>query len=444
MNHPVAFLSAAILAACFAIAWMIHGNEKHTPVTPGSPLSVSHPQDVKKPDTPIADQHMRPARIIRGVIRSGETFNSTLARQKVDKRVSAEIIRGLSTVIDFKRCRPGESFCLSLDQKGHLMQCLYEKSPFEVYRLRPSHEDLQVLEAIRVPVSLELRVSRISGIIESSLFNSFIKAGATSRLTVAFADIFASQIDFNTESRSDDYFELIYERYFKDGVFVGYGRILAARYCSPGLRDLEAYYYEPAGKESGRYYDASGAELGASFLRSPLPVYRLTSKFTRRRLHPILKVYRPHYGVDLAAPVGTPVMAAADGWVKFVGWQRGFGRIVILGHRGGYRTYYGHLSRFGHGIKKGVKVRQKQVIGYVGSSGLATGPHLDYRIKQNGVFRNPFSLKFKPRSRLRGLKLERFKAYVGKWRHELKEGNDKGTLFVVTKKFIGPPNGWSG
>ncbi len=443
MGHLVTFLVAAILATGLAV-WMIQGGKKR-PYTPAWPFSSGfHPLDVKKPDTPTADQLVKPARIIKGVIRPGETFNIILDRQRVDKRVSAEVIRGLSTVIDFKRCRPGESFCLSLDQQGHVMQCLYEKSPFEVYRLQPSRKNLQMLEARRVPVSLERRVSRISGIIEHSLFNSFGKAGAATRLTVAFADIFSSQIDFNTESRPGDYFELIYERYFKDGALVGYGRILAARYCSPGLRDLEAYYYEPTGKKSGCYYDASGAELGASFLRSPLPVYRLTSRFTKRRFHPILKVYRPHYGVDLAAPIGTPVMAAADGWVKFVGWQRGFGRIVILHHRGGYKTYYGHLSRFGHGIRKGIKVKQKQIIGYVGSSGLATGPHLDYRIKQNGVFKNPFSLRFKPRSRLEGQELKRFRIYIRKWRQNLKEGDDKGTLFIETKKFMGPPSGWSG
>ncbi|MBW2164429.1 MAG: M23 family metallopeptidase [Deltaproteobacteria bacterium] len=235
---------------------------------------------------------------------------------------------------------------------------------------------------------------------------------------MAFTDIFASRLDFNTETRLGDQFDVIVEEYFKDDRFVGYGK--------------------------GKYYDSDGREVGTSFLRSPLPVYRVTSKFSKRRLHPILKVYRPHLGVDLAAPIGTRIMAAADGRVSFVGWQKGFGRTVILKHPGGYKTYYGHLSRFAKGIKKGIRVEQKQIIGYVGSSGLSTGPHLDYRIKENGIFKNPFNMKFKPKSKLAGKALDDYIEEQGEWRQLIENNSAPKTLQIETRKIRERPDGWLG
>ncbi|MHB1014423.1 MAG: M23 family metallopeptidase, partial [Desulfurivibrionaceae bacterium] len=151
-----------------------------------------------------------------------------------------------------------------------------------------------------------------------------------------------------------------------------------------------------------------GFELGESFIRSPVPMARVSSGFSYHRLHPVLDIIRPHLGVDLAAPVGTPIMAASDGRVEFAGWKGGFGKQIILDHSGGYKTYYGHLSRFAVNIKAGARVRQKQIIGYVGATGIATGPHLDYRMAQNGVFANPFNVKFRPRSQLAGTQLVLF------------------------------------
>ncbi len=385
----------------------------------------------------------KPAVIVKGIIRPGETFSHALERNKVDRALESQVIEGFSQVVDFRKCRPGDSFCVSLDDCGGLIRCTYERSPLEIYALEPNEDNKSKFHAFRDPVLLECRLTKLSGIIDSSLFSAFSKIGANSRLTMAFTDIFASSLDFNTETRLGDQFDVIVEEYFKDDRFVGYGKIVAAQYKNH-YKGFDAYYYRPEGQTKGKYYDSTGREVGTSFLKSPLPVYRVTSKFSRRRLHPILKVYRPHLGVDLAAPIGTRIMAAADGRVSFAGWQKGFGRTVILKHLGGYKTYYGHLSRFAKGIKKGIRVEQKQIIGYVGSSGLSTGPHLDYRIKENGVFRNPFNMKFKPKSRLSGKALDDYIEEQGEWGQLLENNSVPKTLQIETRKIRKQPDGWLG
>ncbi len=409
-------------------------------------LTSKQADPVENKDTEATADHtakIRPAVIVKGTIRSGETFSHALERNKLDRSLESQVIKGLSKVIDFRKCTPGDSFCISLDDCGELIRCTYERGPLEIYALEPNKDGTGEFHAFRDSVLLECRLTKLSGIIDSSLFSAFSRMGANSRLAMAFADIFASRLDFNTETRPGDQFDVIVEEYFKDDHFVGCGRIVAARYKNH-YKVFDAYYYKPEGQTKGKYYDSAGQEVGTSFLRSPLPVYRVTSRFSKRRLHPILKVYRPHYGVDLAAPTGTRVMAAADGRVSFVGWQKGFGRIVVLKHPGGYKTYYGHLSRFAKGIKKGIRVEQKQIIGHVGSSGLSTGPHLDYRIKKNGVFKNPFNMKFKPKSRLSGKALGDYIEEQSNWGQLLNNDSSPKTLLIETRKIRERPDGWLG
>jgi murein DD-endopeptidase MepM/ murein hydrolase activator NlpD len=431
-----------ILLFCF---WI--GDYRSLENSPAQNTFTSRQADpVENKDTEAATDYtakIKPAAIVKGTIRSGETFSHALERNKLDSSLKSQVIKGLSTVVDFRKCRPGDSFRIFLDDCGELIRCTYERGPLEIFTLAPDEGGTGEFHAFRDSVLLERRLTKLSGIIDSSLFSAFSRIGANSRLIMAFADIFASRLDFNTETSPGDRFDVIVEEYFKGNRFVGCGRIVAARYKNH-YKVFDAYYYKPGGQNKGRYYDSVGHEVGTSFLRSPLPAYKVTSRFSRRRLHPILKVYRPHYGVDLAAPTGTRVMATADGRVGFVGWQRGFGRIVVLKHPGGYKTYYGHLSRFAEGIKKGFRVEQKQIIGYVGASGLATGPHLDYRIKENGVFKNPFNMKFKPKSRLSGRALNDYIEKQSDWEQLLKNDSTPKTLLIETRKIRKRPDGWLG
>jgi murein DD-endopeptidase MepM/ murein hydrolase activator NlpD len=230
------------------------------------------------------------------------------------------------------------------------------------------------------------------GTIKNSLYQSAQDEGIDFDLAMALADIFAWDIDFYVDLRPSDHYSFIYEKRFRDGDFIGNGGIMAAHFYNENTHH-RAYYFEVPGR-GGDYYDEGGRSLRKQFLKSPLRYTRISSGFSRHRLHPILKIHRPHLGIDYAAPVGTPVQALGDGRVTFKGWKGGYGRYVEIRHSSQYTTSYAHLSRYGSKVKKGQTVKQGQVIGYVGSSGLSTGPHLDFRMKRNGSYVNPLRLRF--------------------------------------------------
>jgi murein DD-endopeptidase MepM/ murein hydrolase activator NlpD len=226
-----------------------------------------------------------------------------------------------------------------------------------------------------------------NGIIQHSVFSALKSQGADPNLAGQLALIFGWVVDFFTDIRPGDHFSILYEKKnYEDGSAV-LGRVLAARVYTRG-QEFYAFGYKTA-KRSWAYYDVEGKSLQKSLLRAPLSYTRISSNFSYRRKHPILKHYRPHYGVDYAAPTGTPVKSTGDGTVIAAAYQKDNGRYIKVRHNRHYTTYYLHLSRFAKGIRNGAKVRQGQVIGYVGSTGLSNGPHLDYRIKVDGRFVNP-------------------------------------------------------
>ncbi len=344
-------------------------------------------------------------REIIGEIHPGDSLASSFRSNGVDEEVQQSVISAFEGQVNFRDMKPHDRYTLTLDDDGGLVKCLYESGPLEVHAIERTAGGS--FKAKKLDVSLDCRTVKLQGTVESSLFAALSAFHEDPKLIYSFADIFASKIDFNTETRFGDRFELVFEKYYKKNQFVGYGKILMARYNSKEVGPLEGFCFDN-GREEPTYYDHRGFELGESFIRSPVPMARVTSGFSYHRLHPVLDIIRPHLGVDLAAPVGTPIMAASDGRVEFAGWKGGFGKQIILDHSGGYKTYYGHLSRFAVNIKAGARVRQKQIIGYVGATGIATGPHLDYRMAQNGVFANPFNVKFRPRSQLAGTQLVLF------------------------------------
>ncbi len=371
-------------------------NQQSATVAGNIPEVVPAPE-IETPSSPYTE--------IAGEINQGESFDGAMKRLSIPESVRLDIINGFDKSLDFKVLQPGDRFTILLDQDNSIAQATYASGLLNTHILARG-EDGSYL-ASRQAVPLECRIERISGIIESSLYSAFSALGEEPKLIHAYADIFASKIDFNTETRSGDRFELLVEKYFMDDAFAGYGRILVARYQQDNVT-YEGYHFASENTRGG-YFDANGEALGTWFIRSPIPFGRVTSRFTLKRKHPIDGVVRPHLGVDLAAPQGTPVMAAADGRVEFVGRKGGFGKTIIIRHNGGYKTYYGHLSGYKKGLRKDSIVSQKETIGYVGSTGISTGPHLDYRIQQNGVFRNPFGIKFQAKTILQGDELALFR-----------------------------------
>ena len=279
-------------------------------------------------------------------------------------------------------------------------------------------------------VELERRMEFASTTVKTNLWDALVSVLPNPELVKRITDIYAWEIDFFTESRAGDVFKVVFESLYKDNEFVKCGDILASEYTLCGVPHRAFLYTDPDGYTD--YYDENGYSLRRALLKSPLNYRRISSSYSQRRLHPIYMVYRPHLGIDYAASTGTPVVAAGDGIIKIKGWVNGFGNYVEIKHNFGLSTSYGHLSGFAKGIVEGRRVLQGQVIGYVGATGIATGPHLDYRVKKNNRFVNPLRMTVPASPPVKDEYMGDFKAIVAERMAELKRPVEK-KLYVLNE-----------
>jgi len=324
-------------------------------------------------------------------IRKRDTILGSLLRSGVASATAHEIVGTLRAAgANLRQVRPGDQLQLMYDAEGRLSTLGYAPNPWVYFEVTDRGSGW---EADRIEVEREVRVEVRLGNVRTSLWDAVERGVVTPRVLLDFVQIFESEFDFAADTREGDLFRILVEAHYADGVPVDHGRILAAQYMSAG-RTLTAVGFQDRNRFA--YYDPQGRSLKKTFLRSPLQFTRISSGFTYRRPHPILGGVRPHLAIDYAAPTGTPVWAVADGVVRFAGRKGGNGIQVLLRHRSGYQTYYNHLSRIARGVRSGARVSQKQVIGYVGSTGLSTGPHLDYRVSRHGKLVNPLGETFLP------------------------------------------------
>ena len=321
-----------------------------------------------------------------GKFSRADTVIGVLMAHKVSRSEIQKVLDSVREKRVFSRIRAGRRYEVR-KKDGELREFVFQLD--NESRLRISRTPNGTMKASKEDIPYSVDVVRIQSRIRSSLYNAIADGGGSPVLVHKLSDIFAFVIDFHKDLQSGDEVEVLVERKHLRDEFVGYGRILAADF-KVGDRRHTAVYFEGGG---GRYYNVEGESLRRAFLRSPLRYTRISSRFSKRRFHPLLKRYRPHFGVDYAAPRGTPVHAVADGVVTWVGRKSQAGKTIKLRHGGGYRTAYLHLYRYARGIRRGRRVLQGQVIGYVGSTGLSTGPHLDYRITRRGRYLNPLKAK---------------------------------------------------
>ena len=321
-------------------------------------------------------------------LESGETPMGWILRREVERNTAHAIVSAITPHLKPSRFRTDDRLRLARGTGGEVLRFEVERRNRDCYIVERGDEGEWVgrLEA----KVYRREVARFSGTIENSLWQSITERGASPELVVLFADIFAWTFDFLTDCREGDHFEFLVEALYDGDEFVDYGAILVARYDGKRGKVEGVRYRTNGGKPE--YFASDGESLQKIFLRSPLNYRRISSGFTTARFHPILKKYRPHLGIDYAAAKGTPVVTIGDGVVVQKGWNGGFGNYVAVRHNGTYTTTYGHLSKYGNGIRQGVRVSQGQVIGYVGSTGLSTGPHLDFRMKRVGKFVNPLKI----------------------------------------------------
>jgi len=317
---------------------------------------------------------------IDGSLQAGDTLYESLIREGISAAEILNLQEKVKSVVDFSYLPVGSEYSLKYNPEGKVTEFIYKPNPIDIYCIDIPSSDSEDLKVTKEEVCTE--VVRFEGKIKYSLYESMMECADSPQLALQLAEIFAWQIDFLTECREGDSFNILVEKQYR-GDFYRWGKILAARYEGEFLSEHTAILFEdPAGHID--YYTEEGKSLRKAFLRAPLNYKYISSHFSKNRLHPILRIWRPHLAIDYAAPTGTPVSTIGDGTVIYAGWKGGYGNYVQIRHPNNYVTGYGHLSRFTKGLKSGHKVKQGEIIGYVGATGLATGPHLDFSISENG------------------------------------------------------------
>jgi murein DD-endopeptidase MepM/ murein hydrolase activator NlpD len=320
------------------------------------------------------------------------------------------------------RLRPGDLIRFSV-KDNELFGLERPLSPSDTLKVERAAEGFAT-DLIVNPLEREVRTAR--GVITNSLFRAAEEAGLQDGTALQIAEIFAWDIDFVLDIQQGDAFAVTYESLSQDGEPVGDGDILAVEFVNGGQLHRAVRYSQPDGKAD--YFTPDGRSLRKAFLRAPVEFSRISSRFNLHRRHPVLNRIRAHRGVDYAAPIGTPVRAAGDGRVRFVGHQGGYGKVVELDHAGGVLTVYGHLSRFAKGVSRGDRVLQGEVIGYVGMTGLATGPHLHYEYRVRGVHMNPQTVPLPTAEPVPEALLADFRARTRPWLAALEAGARPGML----------------
>lgn len=352
------------------------------PQTLSAPTSEAALPDTQTEQATLADSQWLTLRV-----KKGDSLAAIFKRNGLD---AGELHAIMQLGKDTKRLRyvqPGQQLRIQIDQDKALQTLVYDLNKYETLAV---HRDGDSFVSSYHHKNVEKRINHASGMIRSSLFEAGGDAGLSDKLTMELAHIFAWDVDFALDIRQGDHFTVLYEEHFLNGVKVNEGPIIAAEFVNQGQSFHAIRYTDDSGHSD--YYSPAGHSMRKAFLRTPVDFRRISSRFGKRK-HPVLNSIRMHKGVDYAAPTGTPIRASGDGKVIHKGRKGGYGRTVIIQHGGRYSTLYAHMKSYRRGIHVGKRVKQGQVIGYVGSSGRATGPHLHYEFRVNGVHRNPLTVK---------------------------------------------------
>ena len=342
------------------------------------------------------------------VIKSGDSLASIFAKKGISSTTTHKIARLNDQTKKLRYIKPGQEIQLLLDESRNLRQMKYIPDITRTLLIKRKEDQSFTSEIINY--KLDAYPVYREGVIETSLFEAAANANIPDDVIMDLAAIFGWDIDFSLDIRNGDRFSIVYEELYKDDVKIRNGRILSAEFVNDGKTYQAVYYTDPAG--SSDYFSPDGKSMRKAFLRSPVEFSRISSGFSKKRWHPVLSKWRSHKGVDYAAARGTPIRASGDGKITFAGRKGGYGRLIVIQHGGRYTTAYGHLHRYAKGARSGKKVKQGQIIGYVGSSGLATGPHLHYEFRVNGVHRNPLTVKLPEAKPVQDTYLPHFKEKI--------------------------------
>lgn len=344
-------------------------------------------------------------------VKPGDTLSDLFRKAGHNDQVMYQVIHGEGDAGNIQKLYPGETLEFETTDSGTLVALSLQRNPLTSLMISKTDEGYHGSKEVRTP---EVYERTGYGVIENSLYIAAKKAGLTDKTAMELADIFGWDVDFVYDIRKGDRFEVIYEELMLDGRVLGTGKILAARFVNRG-DELVALYYPGA---DGDYYTPEGKSMRKAFLRAPINA-RVSSPFNLQRRHPVLNIVRPHEGIDYAAPVGTPIKAAGNGRVIFAGTKGGYGRTVILKHGRNITTLYAHMRGIAKGIRKGARVKQGDTVGYLGSTGMVTGPHLHYEFRVDGRPKNSRTVELPDAEPLPASKMAEFNALTREWRSTL-------------------------
>lgn len=347
-------------------------------------------------------------------VQSGDTLASALARLQIDELDIQRLLSTDAAKQSARRLKAGQRIQATTTASGQLTELKFANAEGGALRIVRQDDNFVSQQASDV---LETRVIMRSGRVTSSLFAATDSAGVPESIADKIADIFSTQIDFRDDLRRGDTFSIVYTVNYRNGEQVAVGKLLAAEFVNAGTPHRVVLFRDPFGREA--YYTPEGESLKKGFLRSPLEFTRVTSGFSNSRQHPIFGFHRAHTGVDFGAPTGTRVKATSDAVVAFAGPKGGYGNLAILRHNNGYETYYAHLSAFAPGLRPGRSVEQGQLIGYVGTTGASTGPHLHYEIRIAGTPYNPLAIKLPGTAPLTAALKSAFLQQTASWNQRL-------------------------
>ena len=339
------------------------------------------------------------------IIKSGDTLASIFSNNGIGATTTHKIATLNDQTRKLRYIQPGDEIQLLLDDQRKLRKMKYIPDITRTLLIQRGED--QSFNSQIINFQLDAYPVYREGRIESSLFVAAANADIPEDVIMDLVGIFGWDIDFSLDIRSGDRFGIVYEELYKDDVKIRNGRILSAEFINNGKIYRAVYYTDPSGDSD--YYAPDGKSMRKAFLRSPVEFSRISSRFSNKRWHPVLSKWRSHKGVDYAASRGTPIRASGDGKIIHAGNKGGYGRLIVIRHGGRYTTAYGHLHRYAKGVRSGKKVKQGQIIGYVGSSGLATGPHLHYEFRVDGVHRNPLTVKLPEAQPVNAAYLDNFK-----------------------------------
>lgn len=326
-------------------------------------------------------------------VEPGHSLGQMFSNEGFSSAQLMDVLGRMKNAASLTQLRPGEIIGVRRDIDGRFTGIQFDGDGGDRVLVNVA-SDGRVNEQLLTSAT-EKRIRAASGVIRGSLFAAADEAGLSDAAILQMAKIFSYDIDFAQDLRSGDHFSVVYQELFRDGEQIAGGDILAAVFVNRGKR-FDALRFTRPGSTVPEYFDSSGRSLRKAFIRTPVEFTRISSRFASARRHPILGTIRAHRGVDYAAPAGTPIIAAADGRIASAGWQNGYGNAVVISHDRGYSTLYGHMSRFSNAAKRGNRVSQGTVIGYVGKTGLATAPHLHYEFRVGGVHRDPLKVTMPP------------------------------------------------